>query len=272
MRNRIGVCSWSLQPADAADLVRKIQAAGVSVVQLALDPLRSGSWSQAEIAAALPEAGITIASGMMGMRGEDYSTLESIKQTGGVRLDEHWPANLSAARRNAQIARELGISLVTFHAGFLPHERHEPLRAVMVQRLHAVVQTFADCGVRVAFETGQETADTLLGVLDEFTDPPVGVNFDPANMLLYGAGDPVAALRQLAPHVTQVHVKDAVPTSVPGAWGTEVPVGRGQVDWPAFFRVIREADLHCDLIIEREAGDDRIADVLRARQLIAQLS
>jgi len=263
-----GVCSWSLQPGSAEELVQKVKAVGVSAVQLALDPLRSGSWPTWETVAMLKDAGLQIRSGMMVMCGEDYSTLESIRHTGGVRPDEHWETNLNAARQNAVLARALGIELVTFHAGFLPHEREDPLRKVLIDRLRAIVDRFAFCGVRVGFETGQEKAETLLGVLEELDRPQVGVNFDPANMLLYGMGDPVSALNKLAPHVLQIHIKDAIAAREPGVWGTEVPVGQGQVDWPTFFETLKNSKLSCDLMIERESGEDRIGDIRQAGQLV----
>ena len=100
--------------------------------------------------------------------------------------------------------------------------------------------------------------------------PDVGVNFDPANMILYGMGDPVAALDQLSPHVFQLHVKDAFPSSNPEQWGTEEPVGTGAVDWSAFFQVLHDRQINGDLVIEREAGTQRIEDVVRARELIKE--
>ncbi len=268
MTNRIGVCSWSLQPASPADLAEKVRAVGLSHVQLHLDPLREGAWPEAETAAALADADVSVVSGMMAMAGEDYSTLETIRATGGVRPDERWETNLAAAEGNAALARRLEVGLVTFHAGFLPHDAADPERGVMLERLRTLIDRFAAEGVRVAFETGQESADTLLDVLAELDRPDAGVNFDPANMILYDMGEPVDALRALAPWVRQIHVKDANRTTTPGTWGEEVPVGSGQVDWGAFFRVVREAGLDCDLLIEREAGADRAADIRTARALV----
>ncbi|MEW6747166.1 MAG: sugar phosphate isomerase/epimerase family protein [Planctomycetota bacterium] len=265
---RIGVCSWSLRPRDPSDLAGKVRATGLSLVQLALEPLRATVWSGMDTLRALEQEGIAVASAMMEMRGEDYSTLESIKRTGGVRPDEHWEANVAAARQNAVIARRLGANLVTLHAGFLPHEKQDPLRATMLKRLQALADIFARYDVRVALETGQETAETLLDVLGELERPAVGVNFDPANMILYGTGDPIEALRRLAPCVRQLHIKDALPTRRPGTWGTEVRVGTGGVDWAALFTVLREASFDGDLMIEREAGEDRIGDIAQAHELV----
>ena len=269
MSGRLGVCSWSLQPADPRQLAERVRATGLDRVQLALDPLRTGAWPLDATRSALDAAGIQIASGMMGTRGEDYTTLESIRVTGGFRLDEHWDENLAAAEANAGLAGELGLELVTLHAGFLPEEPGDPLRALLLERLRAVVDRFAARGIRVGLETGQATAPTLVEVLAELDRPDhAGVNFDPANMILYGMGDPVEALRALLPHVLQVHVKDATPTAEPGTWGAEVPAGTGAVDWPAFFAVLSGAGRPIDLMIEREAGGTRVADIATARELV----
>lgn len=265
---RIGVCSWSLVAAGPEELAERVRACGVAGVQLALDPLRDGRWDERRTAQELEPAGVAILSGMMGMAGEDYSTLESIRWSGGVLPAEHWPSNLQAARDNALVAARLGIGLVTFHAGFLPHEADDPIRRTMIERLRLVARAFGDRGIAVALETGQEDAAALESVLDELTDDGVGVNFDPGNMLLYGSGDPIAALRRLGRFVRQVHVKDAVAASTPGMWGEEVPVGAGQVDWGAFFGVLDDVAPGVDVVIEREAGDRRIDDVRAALAVV----
>lgn len=270
----LGVCSWSLQPDSPEALLAAVAATGLSAVQLSLKAFHGGGllgprgWPLADTAKRLADAGIAVRSAMLSTRGEDYSSLQSIRRTGGVRPDEHWKANLAIARDDAKRCAELGVDLVSFHAGFLPHEAGDPLRASMLERLRAVVDAFAAHGVRVGLETGQETADTLLGVLAELDRPSAGVNFDPANMLLYGMGDPVDALARLAPHVFQVHVKDALPSATPGEWGAEVPVGEGAVDWPAFFAVLASKAAPVDLMIEREAGDRRVADVRLAAERV----
>lgn len=265
---QLGVCSWSLCPVGPEDLIEKVAATELCAVQLALDPVRT-DWGQGAIDQ-IREAGIEVLSAMMMMEAEDYSTLESIRITGGVRPDDSWERNLECAAQNARIAAAAGIGLVSFHAGFIPHDTDDPERDKMIDRLASFSRVFIEEGCRVALETGQESAQTLLSVLDAMCMPEVGVNFDPANMILYGMGDPVAALDQLAPHVFQLHVKDALPSANPQEWGSEEPVGAGAVDWPAFFQVLRDREIKADLVIEREAGSQRVEDVIRARQLIEE--
>jgi len=273
---RLGVCAWSLQPAGVGDLVSACRRLELHAVQLPLKvfhrrgPLHKG-WNEAASLDALGAADISVCSGMFATYGEDYSSLESIRATGGVRSDAHWKDNAALATLDAARARRLGIELVSFHAGFLPEGREDPLRAVMIERLREVIDRFADQGVSVAFETGQESAETLLEVLADLDRSSVGVNFDPANMILYGMGAPVDALTTLSPHVRQLHIKDALPTDTPGTWGTEVVVGEGGVDWEALFDVMAANDLLVDCMIEREAGDDREGDVARAKACVEPL-
>ena len=268
------VCSWSLQPAGPDDLVAKVRATGLRRVQLALSPAVEEPLLWAETADRLREAGIAIESGMMAMAGEDYSTLESIRRTGGVRPNETWDRNLAHAQAVAELAAEDGVELVTFHAGFLPEAADDPERERMLDRLWTIGRIFADRGLRLGLETGQETAKTLLGVLEDLHSmncDNIGVNFDPANMLLYGVGDPVKALVKLIGRVVQVHIKDAVPSETPGRWGLELPVNRGAVDWGAFLEVVRKADRVIPMVIEREGGDARVDDIrLAVRVLKAQ--
>ena len=268
--DQLAVCSWSLRPRDPADLVTMVHALGLDRVQLALNEHR-GSAGGSAVGKVLAEAGIRVVSGMFGTLGEDYSTLETIRRTGGVVPDETWQENLALAAEVAATARALGLDLVSFHAGFLPEDPAAPGHAKLVGRLRTLARLFAGQGIDLALETGQEEAAVLRRFLEDLAAPNVGVNFDPANMLLYGKGDPVAAVRTLLPFLKQVHIKDAVAAATPGTWGREVPVGTGQVDWPAFLGVLSGAGYRGALCIEREAGDDRLADIRTAKQHLVDL-
>jgi sugar phosphate isomerase/epimerase len=265
----VAVASWSLRPASAADLAESVHACGLDAVQLALDPLRTGAMPMADVEQELAGRSMRVVSGMMGMEGEDYSTLESIRVSGGIVPDATWGTNRRSAADNARIARELGIGLVSFHAGFVPHEKNAT-RTKLMDRLRDMADIFAKENVSIALETGQENATTLAELLHELRDSEIGVNFDPANMILYGMGDPVDAVAPLAPHIRQVHIKDAVATTTPGTWGTEVPAGAGDVRWYDFFKALRENRVQCDFVIEREAGDNRRDDIRAAVALLKQ--
>ena len=268
-RAPVAVCSWSLRAKNPVELVDRVRSTGARAVQLALTPIAEDPALWSETFARLADAGIDIASGMLETVGEDYSTLDAIRATGGVVPDATWPATRARAAEVARIAGAHGVKLVTFHAGFIPHEEGAQ-RDELFARLRGISRMFADHGARIAFETGQESADTLAHALDHLGDGTIGVNFDPANMILYGMGDPVAAVARLAPRIAQVHVKDALPTTVPGTWGSEVSVGTGAVDWKAFLAALAHVPATVRLAVEREAGDDRVGDIRAAMELLAR--
>ncbi|MEX0744081.1 MAG: sugar phosphate isomerase/epimerase family protein [Phycisphaeraceae bacterium] len=271
LNERIGVCSWSLHPANAVELVDHVAACGIDRVQLALNPLIGQPETWSDVGERCAAAGIVLRSGMIGCADEDYSSLESIRQTGGLVPDATWQRNQQIFRDTLTAARRLNIDCISTHAGFIPQERHDPASfGRIVERLRWAAELFAAEGATLLLETGQETAEALSAFLDAVDRPNVGVNFDPANMVLYDKGDPVASLERLMPRVGQVHVKDAVRTTKPGAWGAETPTGEGDVDFPALLAVLEDADFAGDLVIEREGGDERVANVRDAKQRIEQ--
>ncbi len=269
--SRLAVCSWSLQPGNPHELVERVRQTGLTHIQLALDPLRENPRLWRELPALATSAGLAFVSGMFGCVGEDYTTMESIRRTGGIVPDETWEENLRRIRESARVAQELRLPLVTFHAGFMPHDRASAAYTILKDRLRSVAAVFAERNIALGLETGQETAEELADFLTDLGCDNVGVNFDPANMILYDKGDPLRALERLAPFLSQCHIKDARRTKVPGTWGDEVPVGQGEVDWAAFFGVLRRLGFAGDCCVEREAGNQRVRDVETAREYLAKI-
>ena len=266
--NRLAICSWSLQPKSPEELIDQVLQTGLRTVQLALDPLRENPEVWGKTKELCAQKGIILVSGMFGTVGEDYTTMESIRKTGGVVPDETWSENWKNIQQVADIARQLGIRLVTFHAGFLPHDHNDPEFKKLVSRIAQIADLFARKGLELAFETGQEDADTLELFLIRLNKPNVGVNFDPANMILYDRGDPIDALETLGKRLKQCHIKDANRTKQPGAWGEEVVVGTGEVDWKAFFATLDKLRFPGFCCIEREAGNQRLADIKSAIEFV----
>lgn len=268
LAKRLAVCSWSLQPESPEQLLGHLKTIGIPRVQLALDPLRSDPKVWGKTPDLFRQNGIEIVSGMLATVGEDYTTMESIQRTGGIVPDATWEENQRNIRQVAEIAAQLRLPLVTFHAGFLPHDEKDPGFAKLLTRLWQVADIFAAKNVAVGLETGQETGETLADFLRKLDRPNVGVNFDPANMILYDQSDPIAALRLLAPWLRQCHLKDGTRTKKSGTWGEEVVVGTGDVDWKKFFAVLDEVKFDGYCCIEREAGSQRVADIKAAKEFV----
>jgi sugar phosphate isomerase/epimerase len=199
---------------------------------------------------------------------EDYTTLDSIKVTGGVGPDEYWEQNQELFLGATDVTVKLGVKYLSMHAGFID-ESDVSYSEIFYERITSLADAAGEKDIMLLLETGQETAKELRTFLEELDHPSIGVNFDPANMILYDKGNPIEAVKILAPWVKHIHIKDANRTTKPGTWGAEVPWGNGQVQSEAFLKTLGEIGFEGTLAIEREAGDDRFGDVKLAAERLS---
>lgn len=262
----IGVCSWSLQTGvnEVAEIMKEI---GISSVHLAVGPALGDDGK--EYLDAVKQQDWTISSTMIGFDQEDYTTLDTIKVTGGVLPDDCWEKNKAAFEGAVKVTKELGVKYLSTHAGFIDHTDEEKYK-VMCDRIKCFADIAAENGLMFLMETGQETAEDLAGFMKEIAHPAVGINFDPANMILYDKGNPIEALNVLAPWIKHVHIKDAIKAETPGQWGAEVPWGDGQVDSVRFLDALKSIGFEGTIAIEREAGNQRKADIALAVDRLKQ--
>ena len=282
MRN-ISVCSWSYR-LSASRVAEEMAKSGVKYVHLAINPFvdplavvpgtagetenvggtggaESVAKQRKDIEGYLASGRWVISSTLHNSRYDDYSTLESIRKTGGLVPDEHWEENRRIIADVVKLSAEWKSPYMMLHAGYInPSDRFG--HAKLTDRLKYVRDLCADAGIGLTLETGQETADDLAEMLSNL--PGVYVNFDPANMILYGKGDPVRAVKILAPWIRHVHIKDANNTKVPGTWGEEVEWTKGEVNADAFIAALDSVGYKGFLAVEREAGNDRAGDIAAA--------
>ena len=266
---RLGVCSWSFcLPMDA--VAAEMKKMGLKNINLALQPFLEGDerHGKAEGAGARERVERRLAAGewritstMISFNHEDYTTLDTIRKTGGIVPDEHWEADRALVAKAAKLTGEWKVPYMLMHAGFLD----ESDRAAFDKYLYRVKTLRDICAkenVQLILETGQETADDLAKFMPLVEG--VGVNFDPANMILYNKGVPVEAVKKIAPWIRHMHIKDAKYTKVPGTWGEEVPWGEGEVNAPLLLKTLQEVGYQGPFAIEREGGKNRIADIAQA--------
>lgn len=268
----ISVCSWSLQVKSVAELSRLLQRLDAPVTQIACGDPHHASWDEGDD---LPQAALAapfaMTGAMLGFPGEDYTTPQTIKVTGGFGDPALRAERLERLAWALTRTKALGLQDLMLHAGFLP-EPGDPDRLPFLRTLAKAGEMAAEQGVILAFETGQETADLLRATLDELKAPNLKVNFDPANMLLYDKGDPIRAVEILGPDIRSVHVKDAIRPKTAGEWGEEVPLGQGEVDIPRFLKTLRSVGYEGALNIEREVGDQdaRIRDIAHGIRVVRE--
>ncbi|MFM1801560.1 MAG: L-ribulose-5-phosphate 3-epimerase UlaE [Planctomycetota bacterium] len=272
-RSPLGVCSWSLQVTSIPELVRLLDTLGTKHTQIACGDPHHASWNEGDtMPLAAATSGLHLTGAMIGFPGEDYTTPETIKHSGGFGNPGTRAERLETLKWAIQRTQALGLHDLMLHAGFIP-EPGDPNRKAMLDTLAQASALAKEHNITLAFETGQETADLLRLTLDELKCPNLKVNFDPANMLLYDMGDPIRAVHLLGKDIRSVHLKDANRPTTPGHWGEEVPLGEGQVNIPAFLQALADIEFDGPLNIEREVGNQqgRMRDVAHGLTLVNRL-
>ena len=135
----------------------------------------------------------------------------------------------------------------------MPHDTKHPLYGDVIAIAREICDHCTANGQSLHLETGQESADALLQFINDVGRDNLFINFDPANMILYGTGEPIEALRKVGKYVRSVHCKDGKWAGKPGQeWGQEVPLGHGDVDMEKYLRTLNEIGYVGPLTIERE--------------------
>jgi sugar phosphate isomerase/epimerase len=248
----IGVCSWSL-----GNDFDKIGQTGLGCVHLAIAPAMGAD--RDSYLAKVAKNNLTITATMINFPQEDYSTLESIKATGGIVPDGCWQANRKTTFEAIKLTAELKARYLSLHFGFIELKSKK-----LLDRAKMLADKAGEHNVTLLMETGQESADGLREFLEKMHHPALGVNFDPANMILYDKGNPVEAVRVLSHWIRHVHIKDALRTRKTGEWGMEVVWGTGEVNASEFLKALKRVGFAGALAVEREAGDDRFGDIKSA--------
>lgn len=192
-----------------------------------------------------------------------------------------------------ELASDLGAAVVSTHIGVIPETKNETYRTLQLALRE--ISSFAGLnGVKIAIETGPEPPLRLRAFIEDVGEDTLGVNFDPANLVMVQAADPVESFKVLREFVFYTHAKDgrmvqrgdvrkiydAFAESAPEDFHVddyflELPIGEGSVDFPRYLGALRAMKFDGYLTIEREAGDDRVGDITREvaylRRLIANL-
>ena len=227
---------------------------GVPTIQLHTPAAPSRTPARAkEFLARLKDLGLRITAVFGGFEGESYADIPTVVRTVGLVPEETRAARTKEFMEIADFAKLLGVEVVALHLGFVPHDKADPLYRQVLEVTRQVCDHCKKNGQNVHLETGQETADALLAFIGDVDRDNLYINFDPANMILYGAGEPIEALEKLGRYVRSVHCKDAKWAARPGQeWGAEVPLGQGDVDMERYLRTLERVGYHGPLTIERE--------------------
>jgi sugar phosphate isomerase/epimerase len=212
-----------------------------------------------EFVARMEKLGIQVTVVFAGFDGESYADIPTVERTIGLVPVETRAERVAELKEIADFANLMGVKTVGLHIGFVPHDRTTPEYKDVLAVTRDVCDYVKKNGQAIHLETGQEPADVLLGFLQDVERDNLFINFDPANMILYGCGEPIPALKTLGRYVRSIHCKDATWSDQPGkTWGAEVALGKGDVDFAAYLRTLDEIGYAGPLTIEREIPQEPV--------------
>lgn len=205
-------------------------------------------------------AGITVTCVFGGFDGESYADIPTTARTVGLVPEETRSARIQEMKEISDFAKILGCNTVGLHVGFVPADCSSTSYKNLIAATRDLLDHVAANGQNLHLETGQETADHLLEFIHDVNRNNLFINFDPANMILYGTGNPIEALKKVGHLVRSVHCKDgkwAAPEQRGKEWGTEVALGDGDVGMEDYLRTLKSLGYQGPLTIEREIAHDR---------------
>ena len=240
------LCNWKmdvLTPATAAKVMREMESTGIRV---------SGFW-----------AGYSNASEWNPVTGPDHL---------GFVPPAYREQCIKELKQGIDFAADIGVKAVITHCGFIPETPLSQLYKDVLAAIEDVAGYCLDRNLEFWFECGQETPLTLLRTIEDLKLPNLGINFDTANLILYGRGNPVDAVDVFGKYVKNLHVKDGFCPTDGYHNGKQAPLGQGIVDFKTVLRKLRKLDFRGELIVEREIkGEEQARDIMAALKYIDQI-
>ena len=270
----IGLMFWAKE--DAQQTLREVKMFGVRAGQLGFPGELSLDGAAERWDRALTDEKFTAVSAVCSYIGEEYKDIPTVEATVGLVPTVTRAERVARTKAVSDVAKELGIDALACHIGFVPEDHTSKLYHEILDLTRDICDHCGKNGQRFTLETGQEPAQVLLQFIHDVKRDNLKINFDPANMILYGTGDPIEALGVLAPHVISVHCKDGdwPDRDRPEALGEEKPLGEGAVGIDRFIHRLKELDYRGILCVEREEPnlEKRNKDIASAITLLRWLT
>ena len=274
---QVGVMFWTGGElgveASPDQIVRSVKSLGVSCGQLGLHgtadlgPAAQKAWTEA-----FAKHNLTVVTVFPAYKGESYADVESVQKTVGFMPPGTRQEREKRTYESSDFAKAIGVSELATHIGYVPEDTSDPDYVAVRDMVRRVCDHCAKNGQTFALETGQEPGAVLKEFIEDVDRPNLRVNFDPANMILYGSGEPLPALELVKDWVETVHCKDGTWPKAKGTLGSETPLGKGDVGMDRFVAKLKEIGYTGPLTIEREIlGEAQRADILEAIALLERL-
>lgn len=255
---------------DPDSAIKKVHDLGVPTCQLGVDSFEPEL--AAAVRSALDKYGIEATSAVFGGPGPNVYDFYHGPETIGFVPPKYRAARIAFAKKVSDFAKQVGIPAIQGHCGFIPENPNQPLYKEAVAAFREVASYARQNGQQFRYETGQETPITMLRAIEDVGLDNQGINFDCANLVMYGKANPVDALDVIGKHVQGMHAKDGLYPTDPRKLGDEVAIGKGKVDFPVIFKKLRALGYQGAVTIEREiSGPQQLEDIRREKTYLENL-
>ena len=251
---------------DDGNIFEMVARYGLKTTQLSIwDPALHTREYAAKVKRDSESSGVALAAVWAGYTGPGVWDFVDGPSTLGLVPPEYRDLRVAELKSAAEFASQCGAPAIITHCGFIPESPSDPLYAGTVEAIGQVAEHCLEHGVGFWFETGQETPVVILRVIEDLGLPNLGINFDTANVILYGKANPVDALDVFGKYVRNLHAKDGLYPTNGRELGHEVAIGTGKVDFPEVIRRLHELDFDGQIVIEREiSGPQQAKDIKKS--------
>lgn len=258
--------------ANVEEAFKKVADLGLPTCQLGYSPAVQRPNLVEEVRAAIKHYGVAVSSVWAGHTGKKAWNFVQGPITIGLVPPAFRAVRLAELKQGADFAAAIGAPSITTHVGFIPEDLNDSIYITLIPVLQELADHCRKQNLGFWFETGQETPVTLLRTIEDMAMDNLGINFDPANVILYGKANPVDALDVFGKHVKGMHAKDGVYPTEPRRLGKETPLGQGKVDFPKLMSGLKSLGFNGAVTIEREIhGAQQLDDIRKAIQLLTPL-
>jgi sugar phosphate isomerase/epimerase len=265
---RLGLIIGVEKDPDAA--ISKVHDLGLPTAQVLLDDFTPELLTS--LRKALDRYGIEATSLVVGGPGPEVYDFYHGPLTCGLVPRQYRAARLDRIKKASDFAKQCGIPAVQTHCGFISENPNDILYQEAVAVIREAASSCKSNGQNFRCETGQETPITLIRAIKDVGLENVGINFDLANLILYGKANPVDAIELFGPYVQGIHAKDGLFPTDPKELGKEVPIGEGKVDFPRIIQRLKELGYQGAVTIEREiSGPQQVEDVKAAKAFLEKV-
>jgi len=258
---------------DLPEALKKAKEIGFNVVQLGPETYNgyNSAAKAEELKKAIKYTGIYATTVFIGFQGEDYSDVPSVIRTVGFTALDKIKERTEFSKKVVDFTAGIGVKIAAAHVGFIPEDENSDIYKAMLSAIGEVIDHCAKKNLLFTFETGQEKPEMLLKFIKKLNRKNAKVNFDTANLLLYGKAHSLDGIEILKDYIVNVHVKDGYWPKEKDKIGEQAAIGQGEAKISECIKKLAAVGYKGPLIIEREAGEDRIGDILRAKQYIEKV-